>query len=84
MSMRRYLLVLDMDLLAVDEQFDLQPISHLVAAHERGPCEVVVLSLADTGQAKLPAMELVLGPGSGSSPWRHGRTTTSALPPSTA
>src|SRR6266567_2269435 len=61
MTMRRYLLVLDMDLLAVDEQFDLQPLSYLVAKHEQGPCEVVVLSLVSTAQAKLPAMELILG-----------------------
>ncbi|SRR5712691_12662251 len=61
MTMRRYLLVLDMDLLAVDEQLDLEPLGYLVAKHEQGPCEVVVLSLAGTGQARLPAMELLLG-----------------------
>jgi hypothetical protein len=61
MAMRRYLLVLDMDLLAVDEQLDLEPISYLVAKQQQGPCEVVVLSLSDTGQAKLSAMELLLG-----------------------
>jgi hypothetical protein len=68
MDMRRYLLVLDMDLLAVDEQHDLEPISYLVAKQEREPCEVVVLSLADTGQAKLPAIELLLGARSGKFP----------------
>jgi hypothetical protein len=68
MDMRRYLLVLDMDLLAADEQHDLEPISYLVAKQEREPCEVVVLSLADTGQAKLPAMELLLGARSGKFP----------------
>ena len=61
MDMRRYLLVLDMDLLAMDEEHDLQPISYLVARQEQDPCEVVVLSLADTGQTKLPATELLLG-----------------------
>jgi hypothetical protein len=61
MYMRRYLLVLDMDLLAVDEKFDLEPISYLVAQQEREPCEVVVLSLVDMTQTKLPAMELLLG-----------------------
>jgi hypothetical protein len=61
MDMQRYLLVLDMDLLAVDEKFDLEPISYLVARQEREPCEVVVLSLVDTTQTKLPAMELLLG-----------------------
>src|SRR6266567_44972 len=57
----RYLLVLDMDLLAMDDEHDLEPINYLIARQEQEPCEVVVLSLADTSQAKLPAMELVLG-----------------------
>ena len=61
MDMQRYLLVLDMDLLAVDDKLDLEPINYLVAQQEREPCEVVVLSLVDTTQAKLPAMELLLG-----------------------
>jgi hypothetical protein len=59
--MRRYLLVLDMDLLAVDEELDLQPINYLVARQEQEPSEVVVLSLVDTRQARLPALELLLG-----------------------
>lgn len=59
--MRRYLLVLDMDLLAVDEELDLEPINFLVAQQQRGPCEVVVLSLVDTRSARLPALELLLG-----------------------
>jgi hypothetical protein len=66
--MRRYLLVLDMDLLAVDEKFDLEPINYLVAKQEQEPCEVVVLSLVDTTQAKLPATELLLGASSGKMP----------------
>jgi hypothetical protein len=61
MDMRRYLLVLDMDLLAMDEEHDLEPINYLVAKQEQEPCEVVVLSLVDVSQTKLPAMELVLG-----------------------
>jgi hypothetical protein len=61
MDMRRYLLVVDMDFLAVDEQFDLQPISYLVTRQEQGPCEVVVLSLVGTRETHLPAMELLLG-----------------------
>jgi hypothetical protein len=60
-DVRRYLLVLDMDLLALDEELDLEPINYLVARQEQEPCEVVVLSLADTSRAKLPAMELLLG-----------------------
>jgi hypothetical protein len=59
--MQRYLLVLNMDLLAVDEQLALRPINHLVERHEREPCDVVVLSLVDTSQARLPAAELLLG-----------------------
>jgi hypothetical protein len=59
--MRRYLLVLDMDLLALDEEHDFEPINHLVARQEREPCEVMVLSLVSQQQQKLPAMELLLG-----------------------
>ena len=66
--MRRYLLVLDMDLLAVDEELDLEPINHLVAQQEQEPCEVVVMSLVRSRQARLPAMELVLGARSGKFP----------------
>jgi len=66
--MRRYLLVLDMDLLTMDSEHDLEPINYLVARQEREPCEVVVLSLADTSQTKLPAMELALGAQAGKFP----------------
>jgi hypothetical protein len=68
MDMRRYLLVLDMDLLAIDEEHDLEPINYLVAKQEQEPCEVVVLSLVDTSQTKLPATELVLGAQAGKFP----------------
>jgi hypothetical protein len=68
MDVRRYLLVLDMDLLAMDEEHDLEPISYLVARQEQEPCEVVVLSLVDTSQTKLPAAELVLGAQAGKFP----------------
>jgi hypothetical protein len=63
MAMRRYLLVLDMDLLALDEELDLQPINQLVARQEQEGerAEVVVLSLAATQQAKLSRLELALG-----------------------
>jgi hypothetical protein len=60
-DVRRYLLVLDMDLLALDEELELEPINYLVARQDDEPCEVTVLSLADTRQAKLPSMELLLG-----------------------
>ena len=66
--MRRYLLVLDMDLLAMDEEHDLAPINYLVAQQEQEPCEVLVLSLVDTSQTKLPALELALGAQAGKFP----------------
>ena len=59
--MRRYLLVLDTDLLALDEKLDLEPINYLVEQQEQEQCDVVVLSLVDTGQTKLSSLELVLG-----------------------
>lgn len=62
--MRRYLLVLDMDLLAVDERLGLEPVSYLLARQGEQPSEVVVLSLADHRQGRLPALELLLGTGS--------------------
>lgn len=55
--MRRYLLVLDMDLLAMDEEQGLKPISYLVARQEQEPCDVVVLSLVAT-QPKMPVVIL--------------------------
>src|SRR5215471_9506162 len=64
-SMRRYLLVLDMDLLALDEKLDLAPINYFVAQQEQQPCEVVVLSLVATRQVKLSPLELVLGAATG-------------------
>jgi hypothetical protein len=61
MDMRRYLLVLDMDLLAIDEELDLEPINHIAREQEQEPCEVTVLSLVKTSQQKLPALEMLLG-----------------------
>ena len=89
--MRRYLLVLDMDLLALDEELDLQPINYLVERHEQERGEIVVLSLAATRQAKLSRLEFAPGrrhastsrPPRGSTPWRPGRATTSTPPQST-
>jgi len=59
--MRRCLVVLDMDFLAVDEELGLEPINYLAVQQEQGPYEAVVLSLANTSQARLPAAELLLG-----------------------
>jgi hypothetical protein len=58
MVVRRYLLVLDMDLLAVDEQCEQGPISYLVAQQEHERCEVVVLSLV-TDQTQSAAEMLI-------------------------
>ena len=59
--MGRYLLVLDTDLLAPDEELHLGPIGYLVERQKQEPCEVVVLSLADSGQTKPSSLELLLG-----------------------
>lgn len=58
-AMRRFLLVLDTDLLALDEKLNLEPINYLVEQQEQEPCEVVVLSLVDTAQAKQRRMEVL-------------------------
>ena len=55
---RRYLLVLDSDLLAGGEQPDLESVSYLLAQQQHEPCEVVVLSLVSTRQARTPPMPL--------------------------
>jgi hypothetical protein len=60
-SMGRYLLVLDTDLLALDEKLGREPINYLVERQAHEPCEVVVLSLVDTGQTKPSSLELLLG-----------------------
>lgn len=64
MTVPRYLLVLDVDLLALDEQLDLQPINYLVGRQEQEPCQVVVLSLVDSGLRQTPA-EFLLALGVG-------------------
>lgn len=70
--MQRILLVLDMDLLAADDRFDLAPINHLIARQEREPCDVTVLSLVDTSQTHLSSIELVLGARAGKFPVAPG------------
>jgi hypothetical protein len=80
MAMRRYLLVLDMDLLALDEELDLEPVSYLMAQQERQPCDVVVLSLVATRQAKLSPLELVLGAASGSAGAGPAKSPTAPQP----
>ena len=58
--MPRNLLVLDMDLPALDAELDLEPVKYLVPQQEQ-PCEIAVLSLVATRQAKLSPLELVPG-----------------------
>ena len=89
--MRRYLLVLDTDLLALDEKLGLEPINYLVEQQAQEPCEVVVLSLVDTGQTQGSALELVLGGATSHGiyapakfPATPGLTMMSMPPPSTA
>jgi hypothetical protein len=53
---------------ATAKQLDPDLASHLAARQEQEPCEVVVLSLVDTRQTKLPAMELALGAQAGKFP----------------
>jgi hypothetical protein len=52
--MRRYLLVLDRDLVTADEQSSPEPINYLAARQDEEPCEVVVLTLVQTRQAQVP------------------------------
>lgn len=68
MDMRRYLLVLNTDLVVVGEDQTSEPISYLAAKHEQEQCEVTVLSLVDTSQTKLPTAELLLGAQAGKMP----------------
>jgi hypothetical protein len=75
MAMRRYLLVLDTDLQALNEELDQEPINYLVAQQEQQPCDVVVLSLVATRQAKLSPLELVLGAATA-----HGQSAPAKFP----
>ena len=81
--MRRYLVVLDMDLLAADEKFDLEPVNYLVAQEEREPCEAVVLSLANTATSGCPPWSFFSARGRGSFPSRPSRAITSGRRPNT-
>jgi hypothetical protein len=77
MAMRRYLLVLDMDLLGLGEELDLEPINYLVARQEqeqeRG--EVVVLSMVANRQVKPSPLELLLGAATA-----HGQSAPAKYP----
>ena len=78
--MRRYLLVLDMDLLALDEELDQEPINYLVVQQQQQPCEVVVLSMVATRRAKLSPLELALGAAIGKPSAAPGRYLVAPQP----
>jgi hypothetical protein len=63
--MRRYLLVLETDLLTLDDKLGQEPINYLVEQQALEQSEVIVLSLA--GQTRLSSFELVLGAASSGS-----------------
>ena len=73
--MQRCLLVLDMDLLALDEELDLEPINYLVARQEQQRGEVVVLAVAASRQVKLSPLELLLGAATA-----HGQSAPAKYP----
>ena len=50
MAMRRYLLVLDMDLLGLGEELDLEPINYLVARQEQAQVKLWCCPWSPTGR----------------------------------
>jgi hypothetical protein len=75
MAMRRYLLVLDMDLLALGEELDLEPVNYLAGRPEQERGEVVVLSVVASHQVKLSPLELLLGAATA-----HGQSAPAKYP----
>jgi hypothetical protein len=75
MAMRRYLLVLDTDRLAPNEELDLEPVNYLAARQEQEPAEVVVLSIVANRQVKLSPLELLLGAATA-----HGQSVPAKYP----
>ena len=73
--MWRYLVVLDVDLLALGEELDLEPVNYLAARPERERGEVVVLSVAASRQVKLSPLELLLGAATA-----HGQSAPAKYP----
>jgi hypothetical protein len=73
--MRRYLLVLDMDLLAPNEELDLEPVNYLIARQEQERGEVVVLAVVAKRQVKLSPLELLLGAATA-----HGQSAPAKYP----
>jgi hypothetical protein len=75
MAMRRFLLVLDMNVPDLGEDFDQEPINYLAARQEQERGEVVVLSVAASRQVKLSPLELLLGPATA-----HGQSAPAKYP----
>ena len=73
--MRRYLLVLDMDLLALNEELDLEPVNYLVARQEQERAEVVVLAVVASRPVKPSPLELLLGAATA-----HGQSAPAKYP----
>jgi hypothetical protein len=78
--MGRFLLVLNTDLLALDEKLDREPINYLVERQGQEQCEVVVLSLVDTGQTKPSSLELLLGGATSHSIYAPAKFPTASRP----
>jgi len=73
--MGRYLLVLDLDLLTLNEELDLEPVNYLVARQEQKRGEVVVLSVVASRPVKLSPLELLLGAATA-----HGQSAPAKYP----
>jgi hypothetical protein len=78
--MGRFLLVLNTDLLALDEKLDREPINYLVERQDQEQCEVVVLSLVDSGQTKPSSLELLLGGATSHSIYAPAKFPTASRP----
>ena len=75
MAMRRYLLVLGMGLLTLNEELDLEPVNYLVGRQEQERGEVVVLAVVANRPVKLSPLELLLGAATA-----HGQSAPAKYP----
>ena len=73
--MRRYLLVLGMGLLTLNEELDLEPVNYLVGRQEQERGEVVVLAVVANRPVKLSPLELLLGAATA-----HGQSAPAKYP----
>ena len=78
--MRRYLLVLDRDLVTADEPRP-EPVDYLAARQEEEPCQVTVLALVRSSKAQVPIyLGFVIPAPSADSAGRTCRSTMSGRP----